>query len=570
MPRVPRPKILLVDLRREVESRLINAGYDVASMGFGAIHVCKLSSSTHPLQLDFTVSPDYKEREVVFVDLGRTGALRTYYSKWDIGFGVKCICQTGEAGEVSIDSYAKSLFQDDFDRILDHGGMFVIFMEPRKGATYVQGTLIHWYGASAEIEHQGTVKTSNLAFVSILENPRLVITHDLGQEITAQGDSSVSLSLRRYLRGAGFTAKVHAESSREVPFTPLAVNKYGETVSALLGPLPSKGAVLLVPRIEDVAGFIEDLLKHSLPDLVPHLFPDTASRRWTAEPAYDLPAVSSLRTRQAEAIAEADRKAQELQAKMDATRGEYGFMYDICTETGGPLVQAVKKGLEFLGLTKVVDVDKSGDALQEDLRVEDWEPWLVIEVKGLSASPRDQDLMEVVKYKERRAREHGRVVQGLSVINHQRHLPPEHRDNNAFSDAQVRDAGPLGYGLLTTWDMFRLLYGVVALNWPKEAIAKMLWQSGRILPVPPHYSEIGVVDRVWPKAPAFGVTLTSGSVKRGDTLAYEEGYKFCEARIESLEVYDKGVVEVTPPEKVGVKLTAGTLPREKARVFKVG
>ena len=88
----------------------------------------------------------------------------------------------------------------------------------------------------------------------------------------------------------------------------------------------------------------------------------------------------------------------QLESEVAAARVENGYLHDLLTQQGAPLVAAVKKTLEFIGFGKVVDVDAENQGLStadlnEDLRIEDQSPTLLVEVKGIGRWTAEMFLM---------------------------------------------------------------------------------------------------------------------------------------------------------------------------------
>lgn len=105
-----------------------------------------------------------------------------------------------------------------------------------------------------------------------------------------------------------------------------------------------------------------------------------------------------------------------------------------------------------------MDVDEElepGQRKREDLQVQGSSPTLLIEIKGIAGLPSEHDAM----------REWQRTdVAGLSIINDQRHLPGLQRKGEPFTDDVLTKANEQRFGLLTTWDLFRLLRSFIKLG----------------------------------------------------------------------------------------------------------
>ena len=97
------------------------------------------------------------------------------------------------------------------------------------------------------------------------------------------------------------------------------------------------------------------------------------------------------------------------------------------------------------------------------------------------------------------------------------------------------------FGLLTTWDLFRLVRSYLKLHWKHEYIKDLFYVSGRIEPTPKHYEFIGVMERFWERVGVVGVRIETSILTRGDRIAFELPIEFEEQEVTSLQV-DKNPV----------------------------
>ncbi|MHA1650104.1 MAG: hypothetical protein ACTSYB_07905 [Candidatus Helarchaeota archaeon] len=151
---------------------------------------------------------------------------------------------------------------------------------------------------------------------------------------------------------------------------------------------------------------------------------------------------------------EYQQKIQELTNQIAQERDKFKFLYGLLTKTGDELVECVKQALTFIGFKDVRDVDKiieskgKSKLKQKDLQIHDKSPVLLIEIKGLIGFPTESDCNQVIKYVHRRMKDWRRVdVKGITIINHQRNIPPLNR-KKAFTEQQINDAESQDYLLL--------------------------------------------------------------------------------------------------------------------------
>jgi hypothetical protein len=153
-------------------------------------------------------------------------------------------------------------------------------------------------------------------------------------------------------------------------------------------------------------------------------------------------------------------------------------------------------------------------------------------------------------------------VRGLTIINHQRLLPPLERDNDMpFRKEILNNAEQVKLGLMTGWDLFRLVRGFIQNNWKPEQVTPLFYQTGRILPIPRHYEYVGKVKQVW-KA-AFSVEIEIGEIRVGESISVEFPVDFNEQQVTSLRLKD-GAVEAAPAKcEVGIQREE-SLPKVKS------
>jgi hypothetical protein len=89
----------------------------------------------------------------------------------------------------------------------------------------------------------------------------------------------------------------------------------------------------------------------------------------------------------------------------------------------------------------------------------------------------------------------------LTIFNHQKNLPPLDRENKkTFRQTILDNAEGQGFGLLTTWELFRLTRNYLKHGWTHEQVREVFYRHGHIEPIPTHYEFIGVIEHFWEKA----------------------------------------------------------------------
>lgn len=487
-PKYERPKILLIDVKDESEEALQDAGYSVRQGTFGQPYEVEMRSQ-YTKVITSEILPPLAESDVVVVDLASPKPMSGPAGDYRVARGEPDWWASCARGVV--DSRPMSMFErrDDFDGLLEHGSVFVLFAAPREiqDICFGRPSDLPWDNFDGN-----EVNCDNWSLLSALDSSELTITRQSGQDIRVLATPAIGPLLERHLDGASFACTVEAVGDW-VGLVPLATNRYDRPVAGMLGAPenrgPGPGFILILPAVRDKAALLLDLLESWLPDVAPHLFPDVEGARWVERPEYELPGVLALKDEVAQIRRETQERIAELQTQIEQKRDEFWFVHALLRDTGDDLVEAVKKSLTVLGFTSVVDVDEEFDAEEsdgfkrEDLRIEDRSPWLLVEVKGIQSRPRDEDALQVSKYIAPCMKETDRTdIQGLCIINHQRHLPALDRDNeNVFREDVVATAMKDDVALMTTWDLYRLVRGVLEYDWPRERVQDILYRPGRLV-----------------------------------------------------------------------------------------
>lgn len=549
-----KPKILLVDLDDTTATAVQKAGFNIARGTFGVRYKLSPQSGHLPVVLSYEL-PNHTEQDVIFIDLKPPRTV-PYSEHAKINPRVAPLWANGATELIDPRPFAMSCACDDFDRILEYGGLFVIFAWPRRSQEFLFGDLKH-----NQLNIRERHSLDNWSFLPTLSDDTLQVMEDEGREIMlADGVPNSVRTLSKYLSNGRFHVCLSPLTYwLEKAWNQILVNKYGDSVGVLIHVEGGQGGILILPQIKDKATVVVKLLQDLLPNLSPEKFPHFEGLRWVERPEYELLPVLEYKARQENIRKQAQAQVAEIEGKIDKKREEFSFLHGVLTKTGGSLARDVKSCLEQLGFPVVVDVDAEPDrkALEEDLRIEEQSPVIVVEVKGLSGLPREDDAISVVKYVARRMRElDRRDVRGLVIVNHQRHLPPLDRNNKqVFTERQIADAENHSYTLATSWDIFRLIRGIEVLKWPLENVRSLLSTDGRMPGIPTHYEPVGKIVKFWPEAGAVSILIERGSISIGDRLGFVLPTEFLEQEITSLEIEQQKVTSASKDQKVGIGTT---------------
>ena len=569
----PQPDILLVDIDSETETALEAKGYNVSSGSFGLPYKVPRDDSHRPVIVngDLTRS-SISEQDIVIVDLIPGDILNEaqgekHTSQGEPDWWAKC-----SKGVIDPRPRIMASLQNDFDRIIEHGGVLVIFADDR----YQQDLSWAYYRPHYGLQVEFDLPVDNWSFSKFLVSHELSVTDDPGREIfVLDTEDSLCQLLSRHAKKAHFLCTL--QGAVDEWWFPLAANKYGDAIAGGLVPANSKGMILILPRIKDKPKFLRSLLEEVLPEITPDLFPHVEGARWLQRPEYEFPRILELKSQVQEIEAEAKKRVTELELDIEAERDKASYQHALISATGRPLVQAVKKALETLGFESVVDVDndtkESDDSgfLNEDLQIQDSSPILLVEVKGISNLPKDEDALAVSKYEATRMKEWKRTdVKGLSVINHQRHIPALDRENKAtFRSVVLESAQKQEIGLLTTWDLHKLLRSYLRNGWSHEQVRSLLYRNGHIYPIPEHYKFIGVIERFIEHLGVVGIKLMEGEIRQGERIAFELPVEFLKQNADSLGIENEKVTEASRGSLVGIETELTKLQaKQGTRVYR--
>jgi len=556
-PTYQKPKILLIDLPYTALNSLQSAGFNASAGTFGSPYKVELSDDYLPVTYKADL-PNYSEQEIIIIDLTPPETIdrpegKKITSEGENDWWAKC-----SRSEIDPRPRVMNRVRNAFDRIFDNGGMFVIFAQPRLRQDLVLGKVSY-----RNLERGSKINADNWSFLSILSPGYFEIKSDSGEEISVPGyDSQLFHFLRETVRNARYTATFNPRyETMKKNWIPILSNKFERCVGGLLVPKDSKGRVLILPQISKKPEAIITLLREVLPDISPHLFPHIEGIRWVERDEYELVSVLGYKTEKIKVQQRAKRELEEIDTKISEERGELSFLHGIITKTGTDLVESVKSCLEFIGFKQIIDVDKqilkqgTKAPKQEDLQVHDKSPTLLIEIKGISGLPHEEDTMQVVKYIPRRMKEWNRVdVRGVSIINHQRNVPALERDNqNIFTEQQVEDAENHDITILTTWDLFLLIRGMMKWGWDPKTIQELFYKSGRMPRLPTIYTPIGKIVKYWDKIGVVGVQISENKLQKGERIGYVIPEGYFEEEVLSLQVENRDVEEVFLGQLASIK-----------------
>ena len=558
-PKYPKPKILLVDLPADVGKALGASGYNVVSSSFGKPHPNENRGEYVQITPNLCLPECTPEKDLVVINLNPNDiseeACETELPTLD-EYNVHAKSSGG-----LIDSRPLTMCENSkwFDRILDNGGIFIVFAHAREKVSY---RFINVHNHKREDR-----QCNNWSFLTKLSEVYITVEEDFGQEIQINSELPKELIhlVEKHFNSSTFTynlAPAQWTNSAFSAWTTVAENKFQKAVAVSLVPRSqpkNTGRILVFPNILRKSDFLLDFLDQYLPGLAPDLFPYHKTFPWLKDPIYELPGIIVLNHELTEIENEMKLRSAAVQLRIDSERASGQYMHDLVTQDGKKLVESVQQGLRALEFSEVIDIDaeleQSGETRRlEDLQVRDNLPVILVEVKGTNGLPQDPDAIAVEKYVNIRTRESGSThFDGLTIINHERHLPPLQRQNDkVFRKELVDDAVERNIGLMTAWDLLRLIRSFQKNHWKHEWVKELFYRKGRISPVPTHYAFIGIIERIFTEKQVVGIHLSNGDLRKEDRIAFELPHEFQEQQIVSMEKERTEVENAHKGERIGI------------------
>lgn len=556
------PKIFLIDAPETIHKALLKNWANIGAGTLGIPYKVPTASSWRPVIQNRTLGK-FEESDLIIIDLASRSLAENssgekHAPQEEVDLWAKC-----DKGWIDARARTVLLAKKDFNRIVMSGGVLILFAGPDSPMEF------QWASAN----HRGLVYKSGVSGgVWNLIDPMdsITVLPESGSAISVTDNSPIGKLLKRHLDGAEFTCAFKPRWANDDTWTSLATNKYGLDVALIAE--HGDGVVMIFPQLADKSSFIEELLGGVLPEILPGLFPEIEKGKWTHLPEYELEQIIELEAKKIVVTAKAEKELNNIQQEIAMHRSANGWLHDLITGTGDDLVNAIKIALSELGFEHVIDVDEIRDAegksRREDLRIEDGDPTLIIDIKGVGGKASDDDLMQANKHAMINMKELNKTtIQGLSIINQQRHLPPLQRDNSEPFRQEILDfAGETGLGLLTTFDLYRMVVNKQRHGWSSSWVKPLFYGHQRITAIPAHYQYIGTVSKVFTEV--FGMHILENGIQVGDYLAVEGDIYFEEIEVESIQVNNVDVKSAAVGDPAGFKWLANAMRlREGMRVY---
>jgi hypothetical protein len=580
------PKILLIDIKDGSEKILKAAKLNVKSGTLGTPYKVAKESGYIPVAISYEL-PNYEEQEIIIIDLQANDTLKETLTevipKGESGFWGRC-----NYGVIDPRPVASYVAEDAFQKILSRNGVFIVFADIPSINEIVIGRADRIYG----LQTSGR-EIDVWSFLNTLSPSHFQVNRANGSEINVnKPDTLLGKFLNKYIDNATFTCtlepmrqtnlrgEILGYSNRSSKsWIVAATNKYNEPVAGVFTPDENhNGWIFIFPQIADKASFLLEFLRDVLPEFVPELFPYSNKKNWIERNEY-LPINVQVLNKQIQVIEEETKqRIEKINEEIQKEKEKVEFQNQLLTDDAESLVKAVEKTFKVLGFTKVVNVDeeyaKQGktDSNDEDLQIRDKPISLLVEIKGVVGFPKDDDVFQITKHIPIRMREWKEFdVKALSIINHQKAIPALDRENlKPFRPLVLESAKEQNLGLMTTFDLYRLVRSFLKNGWKHENIKDLFIQSGHISIIPQHYQYVGVIENYWERVGVVGVRVEENAIKRGDTISFELPLEFEEMVVDSLQVENNSVEIAEVSMLAGIKTDLSKeILKKGIKVFRV-
>ncbi len=370
-PKYEKPKVLLVDIPVEAEESLTRMGFNICAASFGCPHEITSERKWQEVYPNSAFPPDFGENDIVVINLNTKEVAEHLCGGLLSVSPEESWRMLPVNGRLDPRPWMMIRVKDKFDRILAHGGIFIIFVDKRISYPYMRS------------ENSTQYVADNYSFLSALSQAQIDIKTDCGTEILLYGrlkeSSAIAQLLFKHMNLANYSCNLSRNQLTkypEVKILPLAVNKFGQPVSAMVRLIANdSGRIFLLPHFGNKTEFLVELFSDFLPNAFPKLFPDFIGKHWIYNAPYELTEISEVKKEIDRIHDEAERREAELREKIDSLNKTNAYLREILTEIGTPLVKAVETLLKKLGFRLVINVDEAmaaagmSEGRREDLQI---------------------------------------------------------------------------------------------------------------------------------------------------------------------------------------------------------
>ncbi len=338
-------------------------------------------------------------------------------------------------------------------------------------------------------------------------------------------------------------------------FIPLLLNEQGDIISYVY--IKNETLTFVLPQIENKVVLLERLFTNCLYRNFSELFPLQTKNTWQTKKEYELPEIVQLCQEKEETRQIYENTVEQKDKSIAEIREKYNFLYAMLTESGEVLVKKVKQFLDWLGFENVVSMDetvKEGEDFQEDLQIHLAEnELLIIEVKGLYGTSKDNECSQISKIELRRIHERKYSnVHSLYIVNNERGKEPLKRQMPPFTEAQIKDAEFAHRAMAYTYQLFNLYFEIETDIISKEEARKAFFQNG-LVDFHTNFKSLGTPYNYFKNNKVACIELHDTILSVGDKVYFEDDRK----RLNVVEIVniqvDRQNTQTAKDGKVGIE-----------------
>lgn len=545
------PKILFIDVDNAITEKFISEGYNVEKGTFGKKYKAQSNDFC-----GFNGSLPYlAEQEIVVINMDKNNeyADRNPYRDKECveSDRVEYYVPKGQNYFDPCNLYAYA-HKNEFNKILENGGVLIIFTTKPISESYYYATIKKGITYSEDRQI-----LSNYDWLPIYNRACTCVK---GKEIYIDEKHSEvgSLILKGFEGEITYDNIFHlSEYDNAIP---LYRNKSNEVISFIYMQKENdkNGLIILLPQFSNLYIPINNIFKEILPSINPHLFPYHVKNNWIAEDQYSFPKVIELTMKKNEIIKQYESDIMAIEEQINHYKANYLFMTNMLISQGYDefLVENIKKVLEYIGYTSVINVDEIIQGKrQEDLRILDGNLFTIIEIKGHNGNPTEDDCQALLKYINRNMKKENRTdIHGVLIVNHQRILPPLQRNSPAFTMEQIDDAERDGYTLVSTWELFQSVRLIQEELITFEDINFELHKPGLFKALPKTWINIGKIEKLFKDKTIACIFLNVDKIELGNTIIIQDGVNYFKQVIKEMMVNEVSVSTAVKGEPVALMI----------------
>lgn len=555
MVEIQKTNICCIDLRQDCIDYLKGLGLAVFEGSFGSVFSFQWNSySSSKYVLSDVNLPDNLHEYHVFVSDTDTAIRREYRDDEHQIRSIadpeeRCLTCNRPINILDLRPYGSSLLWNFFKDKNNHKIIKIVFLGEYNSVSYTASKV--GYNSSRSIGSYSNYDAWSLLYGERKSGNRVLFEDNRLSRVLYEG----RLNAVHYFHTFN-TPYVRIDDNQEVDpgFMSLLKNENGECVSYLYC-TKSNSLYCVLPQVENKAALLKSLFENILFPHFSDFFPDIEAKRWIHNVNYELPEERTIREKIAlkqeeykNAIAALEKEAEEVGKKNE-------FLKYLLTGTGDQLVKAVKRYLEWLGFTNVIDKDETledSEIKEEDLNLNYNGQLVLLEVKGINGTSTDAECSQVNKIVLRRMKQQKTTdVHGVYVVNNQKNVEPLSRQVPPFNDNQISDAVNQDRTMIFTAQLFALFFDIENGFVTKEEARECFLKQG-LANFHSRYKSLGKPYNYFKSSTVICLELNGDKIKIGDYLYYKDSLqRLVRLKVVSIE-QDYNSLESVETGKTGI------------------